>query len=263
MNIKPEGKIISEEEINLYDYWKVLIKRKKIFIGIFLVPLVTVTMISLIQPRYYRGESEITNPIIPARDIVNLIGDIDADQKIKIFTNNPDTIKSVSISLHKTSFTNKAEDKLNIIVDVKTADIIPQIFQDIYEYIANLKEIKEKIAKKNEEISLAAKNLIEAKKANLIFLNQTTDMMNNQRITFYCNPADLIKKDAEMSSIIMNLQSIKVTAGILGPLSITRQPSRSQIEQRIIMTGLLSLIAGIFVVLFLDYIERMKTRETQ
>ena len=256
MNIKPEGEIIAEEEINLYDYWKVLIKRKKIFIGIFLVPLVTVTMISLIQPRYYRGESEITNPVIPARDIVNLVGAIDATQKAKIFTHNPDTIKSVSISLPK-----KAEDKLNIIVDVKTADIIPQTFQDIYEYIANLKEIKEKIVKKNEEINLAAKNFIEAKKANLIFLNQITDMMNNQRITFYCNPADLIKKDAEMSSIIMNLQSIKVTAGELGPLSITRQPSNSQIKQRIIMTGFLSLIAGICVVFFLDYIDRMKARE--
>ena len=258
MNIKPEGKIISEEEINLYDYWKVLIKRKKIFIGIFLVPLVTVTMISLIQPRYYRGESEIINPVIPARDIVNLVGAIDATQKAKIFTHNPDTIKSVSISLPK-----KAEDKLNIIVDVKTADIIPQTFQDLYEYIANLKEIKEKIVKKNEEINLAAKNWIEAKKANLIFLNQITDMMNNQsNIKFISiNPADLIKKDAEMSSIIMNLQSIKVTAGVLGPLSITRQPPNSQIKQRIIMTGFLSLIAGICVVFFLDYIDRMKARE--
>ncbi|MDO9566780.1 MAG: hypothetical protein Q7J15_08580 [Candidatus Desulfaltia sp.] len=33
-----------DDEINLYDYWKVLVKRKKILIGIFLVPLVIVTI---------------------------------------------------------------------------------------------------------------------------------------------------------------------------------------------------------------------------
>src|SRR5450759_2699154 len=124
MNIEPKSAIIAEEEINLYDYWKVLIKRKKIFTGIFLVPLVTVTIISLIQPRYYRGESEITNPVIPARDIVNLVGAIDATQKTKIFTHNPDTIKSVSISLPNTSLPSKTDDNVMIVIDVKTAYII-------------------------------------------------------------------------------------------------------------------------------------------
>ena len=36
VNSKPEHEIIPKEEINLYDYWKVLVKRKKILIGIFL-----------------------------------------------------------------------------------------------------------------------------------------------------------------------------------------------------------------------------------
>jgi len=191
-----------------------------------------------------------------ADDIVSLVGDIDDAQKVKIFTNNPDTIKSVSISLPK-----KSKDKVNIDVDAKTADIIPQSFRDVYEYIINLKEIKEKTANKSEDINLKIKSLIEVKKANLIFLNQITEMISNQRLTFYCNPADLIRKDAEISSEIMNLQRIKMIAGELVPRSITRQPSNSQIKQRIFMTGLLSLIAGLFVVFFLDYIDRMKARE--
>ena len=55
--------------------------------------------------------------------------------------------------------------------------------------------------------------------------------------------------------------NVKVNAGILDSPSITMQPSNSQIKQRIIITGLLSLFAGIFVVFFLEYIDRMKAHE--
>jgi len=65
MDIKTETEIISDE-VNLYDYWKVLVKRKKIFLGIFLLPLVIAIIVSLFMPRYYRGESEITSPVISA-----------------------------------------------------------------------------------------------------------------------------------------------------------------------------------------------------
>jgi hypothetical protein len=327
MNIQPESEMISEDEINLYDYWKVLVKRKKILIGIFLVPLGIVTIISLSLPRYYRGESEITIPAIPAQNIVSAItapnivsikrvpngeteitipalpapsiapamtapniasvitasnivrlsGNIDEDQKVKIFANNSGAIKSVSISIPK-----KSTDKVNILVDAKTADIMPQAFKDILNYIIMLPEIKGEIAKIEtetdlktqrflEEIDFKIGKLIEARKANLIFLNQITDMMKKGQISVvYYNPADLIKKDADLSLEVTNLRqakkemmmkktlNVKVTDGVLGPLSITKQPSDKQIKQRIIITGLLSLFAGLFFVFFLEYIERMK-----
>ena len=246
-----------DDEINLYDYWKVLVKRKKILIGIFLVPLVIVTIVSLSLPRYYRGESEMTNPLIPAPNIDRLIENIDDTQKVKIFTNNSGAIKSVSASLPK-----KSTDKVNIIIDAETADIIPQAFQDLHNYISNLPEIQKEIAIMHEETDLKIKKLVEAKKANLIFLDHITDMMKKRKMAFI-NPADLIKKDADLSLEIMNLQNVKVTAGILGIPSITKQPSNSRIKQIIMITGLLSLFAGIFVVFFLEYIDRMKARENK
>ena len=271
-----------DDEINLYDYWKVLVKRKKILIGIFLVPLVVVTIVSLIQPRYYRGESEIINPVIPAPNIVNLAGHIDDTKKVKIFTNNPGSIKSVSVSLPK-----KSTDKVSIIINAKTADIIPQAFKDLFDYISNLPEIKGEIARIQaetdlkterimEETDFKIKKLIEVRKANLIFLNDLSDMIKKRQISFNnINPADLISKDGDLSLGIINLQqaktdmmkkkelNVKVTAGILGTPSITKQPSNSQIKQIIIITGLLSLFTGIFVVFFLEYIDRMKTRENK
>jgi len=205
-----------DDEINLYDYWKVLVKRKKILTGIFLVPLLIVTIISLIQPRYYRGESEIINPVIPAPNIVNLVGNIDDTQKVKIFTNNSGAIKSVSVSLPK-----KSTDKVNIIIDAKTADIVPRAFKDIFGYISNLPEIKGEIARTQaetdlkterimEETDFKIKKLIEARKANLIFLNDMSDMIKKRQISFInINPADLIKKDADLSLEVTNLQQAK------------------------------------------------------
>ena len=280
-----------DDEINLYDYWKVLVKRKKILTGIFLVPLVIVTIISLIQPRYHRGESEISIPALPASNIpsiitapniVNLVGNIDDTQKVKIFTNNSGAIKSVSVSLPK-----KSTDKVNIIIDAKTADIIPQAFKDIFDYISNLSEIKGEIAriqaetdlktgKLIEEIDFKLPRLIEDRKANLIYLNQITDMLKKKQLTYLnVNPADLIKEDIDLTLEIINLQNakkemikkkelnIKVNAGILAPPSITKQPSNSRIKQIIMITGLLSLFTGIFVVFFLEYIDRMKARENK
>ncbi|MBU2055196.1 MAG: hypothetical protein KKC25_09505 [Proteobacteria bacterium] len=280
MNTKLESEIIADDEINLYDYWKVLVKRKKILIGIFLVPLVIVTIVSLSLPRYYRGEGEISNPALPAPNIVRLIGSIDDAQKVKIFANNSGAIKSVSISIPK-----KSTDKINILVDAKTADIMPQAFKDIFNYINNLHEIKEEIARIQaetdlkterliEETDFQIKRLIETMKANLVFLNQITEMMKKRQMPFVSvNPADLIKKDIDLSLEIMRLQraktdmmmkkaqNVKVTAGTLGPPSITKQPTNSRIKQIIMITGLLSLFAGIFVVFFLEYINRMKARE--
>jgi hypothetical protein len=281
MNINSENEIISEEEINLYDYWKVLVKRKKILIGIFLAPLIILIILISGLPRYYKGESEINyrallaSPASPASpissvstasnistvtNIVKLVGDIDDTKKVKIFAKNSDIIKSVSISIPK-----KSTDKINIIIEAKTTDSITQAFIDLFEYISNLPEVKEEIARFKEETDLKIKKLIEAKKANHVFLNQITDMMKKRQLSVInINPAEIVEKDVNLSLEIMNLQKAKEEFGKLVPLMLpTKHPSNSQIKQRIIITGLLSLFAAILVVFFLEYIERMNARENK
>jgi hypothetical protein len=97
-----------------------------------------------------------------------------------------------------------------------------------------------------------------------------------KRIQLACisiNPADLIKKDADLSLEIKNLELTKsymlkkkklnnITV-ILGSPSITKQPSGEKVKQRIIITVVLSMMASIFVVFFFDYIERMKMRNIE
>lgn len=258
MNSKPESEIIPEEECNLHDYWKVLVKRKKVFFGISLSLFVIVAAVCLLQPRHYRGESEIIKPPLPSETIVSLLGNFDDIKNTEIFITTPGVIKRVSLSIPK-----KANDRVNIVLESNTADAIPQAFQDLVHYICNLREYREEMERINKKNDLQLEGLIEAKKANLIFLDQITDMMKKRKQSVGINPADLIKKDADLSVEIMKLQhekEITDTRGSLGPISITKQPSSSTIKQILIYTGIASLFTGIFVVFLLEYIDRMKAR---
>jgi hypothetical protein len=258
MHSKLEYEINSEEEMNLYDYWKVLVKRKKIFACVFFIPLVIVTTICLTIPHHYIGEAEISYSASLSANIVKFAGNVNDTKKVKIFKNNSDAVKNVLISIPYAS-----SDKVKISVDAKTADIIPQAFKDVHDYINNIPEIKEETAAIKEENNYRIKNLTEAKKANLIFLNYTKYLMKKRQIALI-NPADLIKKDADLSLEIINLQKAEMKFGTFGPLSIAVQPSHLQIRKIIISTGALSLVAAIFFVLFLlDYIERIKVRENK
>jgi hypothetical protein len=260
VNSNPKCEYKQEEEINLYYYWKVLVKRKTVFIVIFLFPLVIATAFSLLQPRYYRGESEIIYPVIPPQTIVNLLGDFDDAKKDEVFITTPGAIRSVLLSTPK-----KPNDKVNIILESKTSDVIPQAFQDFDHYLCNLREFKEGIARINKKNEMQLEWLLEAKKANLIYLDQITEMIKKRKMPLaVINPADLIKKDADLSLEIMNLQQereIMGTRGSLGPISITVLPSNSTIKQILIFTGIVGLFTGLFVVFFLEYIDRMKANE--
>ncbi len=70
MTKKPESEIIPEDEVDLYDYWKVIVKRKKILLGIFFVPVIMAIIIASLLPRYYNGEGEISQLVIPAPNIL-------------------------------------------------------------------------------------------------------------------------------------------------------------------------------------------------
>jgi len=266
-DMKTENKIDSEEEINLYACWKLLLERRKIFFVIFLCPVLIAAVISISLPRYYRGEGTIYYPVIPiwpvaiaeaeapAPYFIKIIGEIDEAKRSAIFTKNPQAINRVSITLPK-----KSNDKLLIFIDAKTADIIPQAYNDMFHYISNLPEIKGETERIKREVDLKEKNLTEARKANQVFLNQVTDMMKNKQIPHISvSLADLIKADVDLSLEIKKLHDAGRKFSTQSPLSISVQPTDSHLKMMIVSTAVLSLAAAIFVVFFfVDFIEHIR-----
>ncbi len=87
------------------------------------------------------------------------------------------------------------------------------------------------------------------------------------------NPADIIKKDADIyleirkleqtKSGLLKKKELKTNAGISGPYSISKQPSDLRIKQIIIIICLFSLFVGVFVIFFLEYVDRMKAHDNK
>ncbi|PKN70907.1 MAG: hypothetical protein CVU54_02690 [Deltaproteobacteria bacterium HGW-Deltaproteobacteria-12] len=277
---QPDSEIIPEDEVALYDYWKVIVKRKKILLGIIFVPVIMAIIIASFLPRYYQGEGEISQLVITAPNIVAHIGDIDEAKKNKIFTSYSDAVKNVLIFLSP-----KSTDKVRVIIDAKTADVIPRASNDLLVYISNLPEIRKEVDKTNVETDKKTQMLIaeadfrmqklkEAQKANLVFLKQVTNRMKKQEIVLAdINPADIIQKDADLSLEISKLEQtktdllkkkeLKINAGISGPYSISKQPSDLRIKQILIIICVLSLFVGVVVIFFLEYFDRMKARDNK
>ncbi|MEN6374698.1 MAG: hypothetical protein ABFD75_07955 [Smithella sp.] len=159
---------------------------------------------------------------------------------------------------------------MTIIINAKTADVIAHASKNMFDYISSLPEIRSEIDKINAENDLKIQKLTEAKKANLLFLSQVTDMIKKRQLSFVniINPADLIKKDAELSLEIMNLQQAKTDmlkkkelntiVGILGSPLLTRQPSDAKIKKVILLTVFLTFFVGLVTVFFLEYIHTRK-----
>ncbi len=289
MSDEPAKEIITTEEANIYDYWKVLVKRKTIFLCVLIIPLAIVTILALFTPQYYRGESEILLAKLPASDIpsvitapniINLVGEIDDVRKAKIFANHSGAIKNVIISMPQ-----KSINRISITIESKSPAIIPQAIKDVFNYINALPQIMEETARIQqkddlktqrtlEEIDFKIMKLREAKEANIDFLKDMSDMLKKRKLAVVnFNPSDLVRKDGDIALEITNLQDTKKdilrgkelnakgTIGILVPPSIAKRPSREQTTQLIIVTGILSIIMSIFIVLFLEYVEKMKARK--
>jgi uncharacterized protein involved in exopolysaccharide biosynthesis len=53
----------NDDEINLYDFWLAILKRKKLIIGLFLIGVISVAIISFLMPNIYRGDTVLSTTI--------------------------------------------------------------------------------------------------------------------------------------------------------------------------------------------------------
>ncbi|MBA3070988.1 MAG: hypothetical protein FP829_02270, partial [Nitrospirae bacterium] len=73
METQNKGTAVYEDEINLYDYWKVIVKRKRLIIGLFVIAILASAVISLLMPKIYRGEVVLKLPAITSKELVSII----------------------------------------------------------------------------------------------------------------------------------------------------------------------------------------------
>ncbi len=153
----------SSDEINLYDLWKVIVDGKRIIIGVSVVAIIATTIISLRMPKIYRCEALLNilqteeflgkKEIIQAKEIVDIIGNIDREKRTKIFPKTYASVTNLKLRSIKDS-----RDMLFVTVEAKNVDLIGKALLEVTDYINNfdivkitIKEEKEKLLKKSSE----------------------------------------------------------------------------------------------------------------
>lgn len=147
-----ETKIKMIDGADIYNFWRIFKKRKKIILSILILPSFVLFLVIMSLPVHFRGESEITIPlseiskIVKPANIERIIAGLDNAKREKIFSN----IKGAVIDV-KASASTKSSDKVNIIIESETQENLPQAFKDILNYLSTVPELQNEISRIKEE----------------------------------------------------------------------------------------------------------------
>lgn len=243
-----------EDEINLYDYWKVIAKRKFLIIGLFLVAIFASAAISFLMPKIYRGEVVLKLPAITAKELLGIIGSNNTE---KLLPTTYHLITSIKLEALKDS-----ADKLQLIIEAKNTNDISPAMTEIVAYLNNfplinraVEEERQRLIKQSEELSNVIKESNE--------LAQTYKKLLKEGKPIGFNPAAIKKRasDIELERFATE-QALKRPKGVemLEKPYILKNPIKPSIKKNITLVGIISLFAGIFLVFFIEYIEKIKSR---
>ena len=248
------------DEINLYDIWMTIVKRKRLIIGIFLVSVILTMVISFLMPKIYQGEAVFTilSSEVKAKELIDVIGKIDENKIQMIFPKKYHSITDVKLII-----LNDSNDKMRGIIEAKNVVDISQAFPDLLNYISNLNFIKmklqmeqERLTKKNAELSS-----IIAASSELLYVYKTLLKAGTPIIGF--NLIGMNKEIGDLKTDKFNVeQSIqKLKRGAIETakqLYVNNNPIKPKIIPNVFFAGVASLLLGIFLAFFQNYMETSK-----
>ncbi len=258
------------DKINLYDLWKVIIKRKIIIIGIFLISLLVATIYCFTAPEIYQIET-LAKLFMPkelmhkgkdpltAKDISLIIGKIDPEKKAIIFTKYADVITNVKINDIR-----GATDKLKITIESSNREILPVAMQEMIRYIENIREMKSNYEKIILEFDERIKNVKEAVKKNDFQIREIEKRLSNAKLLpVGFNPIEINIKsiDLKMEKFLLKQerQNYKMVRPLEDPF-ISQYPIKPKKAFIITIAGLCGFIFGIFIVFIMEKFERKRVK---
>jgi LPS O-antigen subunit length determinant protein (WzzB/FepE family) len=267
MNLQNEkARTYSEDEINLYDLWKNIMKRKKLIFWIFIIAVISAGIISFAMPKVYRGEVGVriqpkdpssTKELISTKELFEIIGKFDREKIIAIFPQNSDSIKKVKITEIPSS-----NDKFKIAVELSQPAYFQDAIKTFMQYLNNIplikrvvEESREQLTKRLEEIDVVmSKSQEDAERFQRMMVKEKLNPIGFNPVQF-----NRMRSELEIEKITLK-QSIKNLTGfeIITQPTISSTPVKPKPLLNIILTGLISIIAGLFISVFLNYWERIK-----
>lgn len=256
-------------EINLYDLWKVIVKRKMIIIAIFVISLFGAAIYCFTAPKIYRLETYvklympkdilIVKELLTAKDISLMIGKIDREKRAIIFSKNPDEVTKAEIDEIRGE-----TDKFKIAIESRNRENLPESLQEIITYIENIREIKSSYEKIISEIDERTKNVKEAEKKSDYHIKEIEKRLNSSKLLpVGFNPIDINYRNVDLKMEIYRLEQERQKYKLIQPLEdpfISKDPVKP--KKAVIMTiaGICSLMFGLFIVFIAKYFEGIRKK---
>ncbi len=221
-------------------------------------------------------------PAITAKELLTVIGKIDAE---KILPTTHHLITNIKLNALKDS-----TDKLRLIIEAKNTNDISVAMTGFVAYLNNLSLIKEPVEREKEKVARekarekekVAKRLKDIprlikNKSDLIKEYDSFAKMYDRKLErgelsiINLVPADFKQRamnlDDERRSLVEEAKEAKEAeedmeniAGVslAGNPYISKNPVKPSIKKNIVIAGITSLFAGIFLAFLMEYIKRMK-----
>lgn len=255
------------DEINLYDLWKVIAKRKMLIIWLFIVVVVSTAIGSFLMPDIYRGEAclrvIINSEIIKAKEITDLIGGIDNEKQLRIVPKSYPNVKDLKFNAIKDS-----KDKIIVTIDARKIDDIPRALSEVVAYLNNIDIIKSQVSrdkaiylKQSAELS----DLIKSAPDLLATYNKLFSAGKLTTVGF--NPVEVNRKIIEIKVELLGIEQLlsRLNNGgveIAVQTYVSNKPVSPKILLNVVAAGIFSLLLGVFLAFFIEYIGNIKNKNS-
>lgn len=261
---------IRDDEINLSDIWKVLAKRKKVIIAIFVISLLSAAIYCFTASPIYRLEASaklympkdiIAIKELPtAKDIASMLGKINSEKKAIIFPKTVDEVAEAKIEDMRGT-----TDKFKITIESYNRENLPSSLKELLEYIENMREIKNDYRKIISEIDEKIKLVNEAVKKNDFQIKEIEKRLHSSKLLpVGFNPVEINNKivDLKMEKhrLEQERQNYKLIQLLQDPF-VSKDPVKPQKAIIMIIAGILSFMIGIVTVFIAEYLEGVKTNK--
>jgi hypothetical protein len=250
------------EEINLYYLWKVIAKRNRLIIGLFLIVVISTAILSFLMPKIYRGEA-VLNVLqydsIPAKEIVDMIGNVDREKIVKILPTTYPSVTDIKLKTMKDS-----KDKIIVTIDAKNVDDISKALSELVVNINNIDLVKSTIKEERERLLQRSTELADVIKASLdITITYEKLLRSGKLVQMGFNPIEINKKivDLKLERLAVEQDILRLKDGDIGiavQLYVSDKPVKPRIKMNVALAVVVSLFLGIFLSFALENVEKIR-----
>jgi uncharacterized protein involved in exopolysaccharide biosynthesis len=270
---------VTDDEINLYDLWMMIAKRKGLIIGICFISVLIAAIVSLLMPKIYQGEivlaiskyditvsKDMTSTniatvkeLIPATVLINMMNPVNKAKIKMISPQNSEYIVMVKLTELKGS-----TDKFNLVVEATNPDKIKDFAKDFVVYLNNHPVISRSLEECRAHCIKRLTELTKVIEQSEIMKNSYEKMLLSGKLTVLgFSPVALEKQlsDLRIEKFCVE-QRLKNASGIdlANGTVVSNQPIRPRIKMNIALAGMASLFTGVFLAIFLEFIKKMKDK---